>query len=128
MGCGDKVVRREEAPSSEEHRASKDDLSGSWSDDMEFRERTVSFINVEDPSHHRVTELQITHSILEESQVPDTDQEEDQRIHCSQGSADLSQDLLGSTKDQVGQPQPNRCGPDGHFVRCLDAGLGLEGL
>ena len=30
LGCGDKVERRGEAPSSEEDSSSKEDLSGSW--------------------------------------------------------------------------------------------------
>ena len=53
-------------------------------------EWTESFIDKEDPSQPRVTELQRPYSTCEESQVPDNDQEGDQRIHYAQGSASLS--------------------------------------
>ena len=77
LGCGTKIVEEEQTGTGsnvavEEEEASKDDLSGLWSDNSEFMDRTMSLICVEDPSHPRVTEPRKEDSKIGVACVPET--------------------------------------------------------
>ena len=107
MGCGAKSMEEEQIDVSSmgEGEHSKDDLSGLWSDHLEFMDRTVSFVPLEDPSHPRVTEPNISDYIFDGNQDPDDGQEVDQEeTHLSPGPVCQGQELLGGKQDRSSSP------------------------